>query len=103
MRLSLQEFRVVQEGSPLATIAKKLVDSVKVTSSTEIELLLHSEEWHVNLIRRKRKTPYIIDDKFLVIVSSVWEYSVKGTESAPTKVVSTQECEEHREIEVRMV
>lgn len=108
MRLSLQEFQVVQEGSLHDTIVKKMVETIKFPSLELIEFVPHTEEWHVNLIRHKKKVSYVLDKKYLVVISSVTEHSVSrppasSTEHPHTQTVNLQACREHHEVEVRMM
>ncbi len=85
---------------PYTNIVEKLVKTIKIPNPGEIQLDPHTDEWDVNFIRWKRKTPYIVDDKYLVIISSVWEDS---PDSAARRgyMMRMQEGGQHCEVEVR--
>ena len=72
-----------------------------------LSLIPCADEWTIEFIRHKKRTAYVLEDKYMVTVTAIreyrteWEKLEKG-EMVTVKFEDNPELLEHFEVEVRM-
>ncbi len=104
VRMSLNQFQVVKEGNPLFGVAQRMLKTLRFFEPGMLHFLARTHEWSVNYIRKKSRTSYIIDGKYITTISAVREHIVKSqSQQQGEYTVNLQECREHFEVEVRHI
>ena len=105
--MTLNYYEVVKPGDLLYKEVRHLVDTVSLTDPEQgtISLVPKTEAWSVHFIRHKKRETYVMDDKYIVTISSIRECTPDWPNPEENKLESvTPDCYEniHTEIEVRM-
>lgn len=105
MRLSLNLFVLVNEGSPLYRIAQNLLSTLTISEAGKLDFIAHTCNWSVNFIRNKKLTSYIYEGKYILTVSTVREHTVNSCRAGrgDRYTVDLQDYTEHYEVEVMLV
>lgn len=105
VRLSLSQMEIVPPTDPLYPLVQRLFETITFTDPTvpTVTLVPCTEEWAVSFIRRKKRTMYILDGKYMVTVSSIQEYRPKWENLDKGDVVSVEPYYgKHTEVEVML-
>ena len=104
MRLSFSQLRVVSPNHPLFGVTQRMLREVSFSEPGTLRLIPCTEEWNINFIRHKKRTPYVLEGKYLTTVSCVGEYTVgmKHPKWRPI-TIKLQDCTKHTEVEVRVL
>ena len=77
--MSISKQEIVHEGDPSYKTAEMMLEKIKVTiGSDQLILTPCTDEWVIDIIRHKIKDTYILNELYMVAISSVSEYNVKG-------------------------
>eukprot|EP00731_Ephydatia_muelleri_P026069 Em0018g169a len=78
-RMSISKQEIVHEEDPSYKTAEMMLEKIKVTiGSDQLILTPCTDEWIIDIIRHKIKDTYILNELYVVAISSVSEYNVKG-------------------------
>ena len=104
VRMSLNQLRVVSPSHPLSGVTQRMLTEVSFSEPGTLRLIPCTKEWNVNFIRHKKRTSYVLDEKYITTVSSVDEYTVdmKHPKWKPI-TIKPEDYSNHTEVEVRSV
>ena len=88
----------MEDGEPLFGVVREMVGRISFLPHHKVRIQPKTSRWSVHLIRHKKKTTYVVDDKYAVTVADVSEHSfdVRGNEAVEFDLRK----EGHAEVEV---
>ena len=102
IRICLSRLQIMP---PTDKIISELLKTLTFLEPGTLTLIPCTDDWTVEFIRYKKRTAYIIDDKYMVTVTAVQEYrtaweKLPNLESVTVKFEDNPELTEHFEVEV---
>ena len=102
IRISLNRLEIVPETHQLYGIANRLLQSLTLLKPGTLEFIPCTNDWNVEFIRHKKRTAYVIDDKYMVTITAIQEYRTDWEKLAKGQAVTVNfdHLAEHSEVEV---
>ena len=100
--MSISKQEIVHEGDPSYKTAEMMLEKIKMTiGSDQLILTPCTDEWIIDIIRHKIKDTYVLNELYMVAISNVSEYNVKGWScNEGEKKLLEKYGDEHWELEV---
>ena len=103
--MTLNHYEVVKPEHPQYNTVNRLIRTLTLSSPDDctITFVPKTEEWNVDFIRHKKRCTYVLDDKYMVTVSSIRECKVDWPRARSDEILDVTPDlydETHTEIEV---
>ena len=103
--MTLNHYELVRPEHPQYSTVNHLIRTLTLSSpdNDTISFVPKTEEWNVDFIRHKKRHTYVLDDKYMVTVSSIRECRIDWTRARSDEILDVTPDlynETHTEIEV---
>ena len=101
MRIGLYNYEYVTEGEPLHAVVREMVGTLSFPARHLIHLQPKTARWNIHVVRYKKKTTYVLDDRFAATVCSMSEHRCDVEKGRVFEL--DLRTEQHTQVEVSII
>ena len=100
MRISLSCFGTVPLADPQLSVVQEVLKTLTFSKSESFTVIPFTTNWTIHFIRYKKKRSYILDEKYLITVTSIKNTKPNQILEGQQITIDLGDVPEHTEVEV---
>ena len=101
IRIGLYNYEYVTEGEPLHAVVREMVGTLSFPARHLVQFKPKMARWNIHVLRCKRKTTFLLDDRFTATVNCMSEHTFDVEKGQVIEL--DLKMEQHTQVEVSMV